>query len=288
MGKVYSSLYKRAGNVMPYLVVVKVGKPTVRSHPIMVNETLKCFSCISWTRFVVSLTLLASLTYADWPGSFQLPDEFARAGDVPPDQRYWCQPGFLRVLQVVTVIRLWTRSPLIASSPRTSVSFVDIFVGLSYHTRMIHDKKLLGVYGETGLANAKQSLMQVSLKFLVLPSSLLTSSLKVYKYFISYTWQTGSRVFVNPSRVRPVASGPFIVVGCLSPISRYSSPTSLSTTTRRIVSTHCIWKTFCISIPYHVAPQALPALQNPVHPGSWRLEGFAVSMSEPLDQLDSS
>ena len=35
---------------------------------------------------------------------------------------------------------------------------------------MIHDKKLLGVCGETELANAKQSLitiMQVSLKFLV-------------------------------------------------------------------------------------------------------------------------
>ena len=33
MGKVYSGLYGCAGHVMPYLVVVKVGKPTERSRP---------------------------------------------------------------------------------------------------------------------------------------------------------------------------------------------------------------------------------------------------------------
>ena len=51
-----------------------------------------------------------------------------------------------------------------------SISFVDIFVSLSYLTKMIRDEKLLGVCGETELVNTKQSLitmMQASLKFLV-------------------------------------------------------------------------------------------------------------------------
>ena len=33
MGKVYSGLYECAGHVVPYIVVVKVGKPTERSRP---------------------------------------------------------------------------------------------------------------------------------------------------------------------------------------------------------------------------------------------------------------
>jgi chitin synthase len=33
MGKVYSALYECAGHVLPYLVVVKIGKPTERSRP---------------------------------------------------------------------------------------------------------------------------------------------------------------------------------------------------------------------------------------------------------------
>jgi len=33
MGKVYSGLYERSGHVVPYLVVVKIGKPSERSRP---------------------------------------------------------------------------------------------------------------------------------------------------------------------------------------------------------------------------------------------------------------
>ena len=33
MGKVYSGLYECAGHVVPYLVLVKIGKPTERSRP---------------------------------------------------------------------------------------------------------------------------------------------------------------------------------------------------------------------------------------------------------------
>ena len=33
MGKVYSGLYKCSGHVVPYIVLVKVGKPTECLHP---------------------------------------------------------------------------------------------------------------------------------------------------------------------------------------------------------------------------------------------------------------
>jgi len=33
MGKVYSGLYECAGHVVPYMVLVKIGKPTERSRP---------------------------------------------------------------------------------------------------------------------------------------------------------------------------------------------------------------------------------------------------------------
>jgi chitin synthase len=33
MGKVYSGLYECAGHVVPYLVLVKIGKPTERTRP---------------------------------------------------------------------------------------------------------------------------------------------------------------------------------------------------------------------------------------------------------------
>ena len=59
MGKVYSGLYECAGHVVPYLVVVKVGKPTERSRPgnrgkrdsqMVVMHFLNkvCFYAISW------------------------------------------------------------------------------------------------------------------------------------------------------------------------------------------------------------------------------------------------
>jgi chitin synthase len=54
---------------------------------------------------------------------------------------------------------------------------------------MIHDKKRLGVCGETELANAKQSIitmMQVGLHFFDSTSFALTLYSQVYEYFISH------------------------------------------------------------------------------------------------------
>lgn len=53
---------------------------------------------------------------------------------------------------------------------------------------MIHDKRVLGVCGETSLANSKQSIitmMQVSLSFIIIKYIML-NSFKVYEYYISH------------------------------------------------------------------------------------------------------
>lgn len=58
---------------------------------------------------------------------------------------------------------------------------------LNAKDRMIHDKKLLGVCGETELANAKQSLitmMQVCICYVFV--HIIFTALQVYEYFISH------------------------------------------------------------------------------------------------------
>ena len=48
MGKVYSRLYECVGHVVPYLVIVKVGKPTEHSRRVIVVSVIRnCCSCIS-------------------------------------------------------------------------------------------------------------------------------------------------------------------------------------------------------------------------------------------------
>ena len=86
MGKVYSGLYECSGHVVPYMVIVKVGKPTERQRPgnrgkrdsqMMVMHFLNKVCCLSFVREARSLT---SIT-----GPLQLPHESARVGDVSPD-----------------------------------------------------------------------------------------------------------------------------------------------------------------------------------------------------------
>ena len=93
MGKVYSGLYECAGHVVPYLVVVKTGKPTERSRP---GNRGKRDSQMLLMHFLnkVSLCLRSlrslQLTWACL-GPLQRSHEPPRARDVPPDQeRNWC------------------------------------------------------------------------------------------------------------------------------------------------------------------------------------------------------
>lgn len=94
MGKVYAGLYECAGHVVPYLVIVKVGKPTERPKP---GNRGKRDSQMLLMHFLnrVSHVDKSKLT----SGTLQLANESSRARDVPSDQeRHWCQPKLLRIL----------------------------------------------------------------------------------------------------------------------------------------------------------------------------------------------
>ena len=58
MGKVYSSLYECGGHIVPYIVVVKVGKPSERSKPgnRVESATRRWCLCISSTRYTSTRT----------------------------------------------------------------------------------------------------------------------------------------------------------------------------------------------------------------------------------------
>lgn len=101
MGKVYSGLYETNGHVVPYMVLVKVGKPTERQRP---GNRGKRDSQIMLMNFLnkvgpsLFLLTLQLVLLAVWPGSLQFPDESNGTRDVPPDQkRHRCQPDFLRI-----------------------------------------------------------------------------------------------------------------------------------------------------------------------------------------------
>lgn len=77
MGKVYSGLYECAGHVVPYVVVVKCGKPTERSRP---GNRGKRDTQMLLMHFLNRASLLSSFLslctdYFTHSGPFQLPDE---------------------------------------------------------------------------------------------------------------------------------------------------------------------------------------------------------------------
>ena len=95
MGKVYAGLYECAGHVVPYLVVVKVGKPSERPKP---GNRGKRDSQMIIMHFLNKVGILQLRKNALMSDPLQRSYEPAGAGDVPPDQeRYWRQPQLLRV-----------------------------------------------------------------------------------------------------------------------------------------------------------------------------------------------
>ncbi|QRV84830.1 chitin synthase [Ceratobasidium sp. AG-Ba] len=140
MGKVWSGLYECEGHVVPYIVLAKVGKPTERARP---GNRGKRDSQMVLMHFLNKVS------------SLQLANEPARARDVPSDQeRYGVNPTFYEYLLMVdadTTVEPMSLNRLVSA--------------------MIHDKKLLGVCGETSIANAKQSIITM---------------MQVYEYFISH------------------------------------------------------------------------------------------------------
>ncbi|KAI6120169.1 glycosyltransferase family 2 protein [Pisolithus croceorrhizus] len=131
MAKVYSGLYECAGHVVPYLVVVKVGKPTERSRP---GNRGKRDSQMVVMHFLNKVHYNSPMNPLELEMYHQIKNVI---GVNPTFYEYLFTPYALNRLI----------------------------------SAMIHDKKVLGVCGETSLANAKQSIVTM---------------MQVYEYFISH------------------------------------------------------------------------------------------------------
>lgn len=98
MGKVYSGLYEANGHVVPYMVLVKVGKPSERSRPGNRGKRDSQIMLMSFLNKVRLFTDQLALRLIVWAGSLQFSDESNGARDVSSDQeRHRRQPHLLRV-----------------------------------------------------------------------------------------------------------------------------------------------------------------------------------------------
>ncbi|KAL0946000.1 hypothetical protein HGRIS_012276 [Hohenbuehelia grisea] len=139
MGKVYSGLYECSGHVVPYLVVVKIGKPTERSRP---GNRGKRDSQMLLMHFLNKVHFNSPMNPLELEMYHQIKNVIG------------VNPTFYEYLFMVD-----------------ADTTVDPFSVNRLISAMIHDKKLLGVCGETELANAKQSLVTM---------------MQVYEYFLSH------------------------------------------------------------------------------------------------------
>ncbi|PPQ79006.1 hypothetical protein CVT25_002315 [Psilocybe cyanescens] len=127
MGKVYSGLYECAGHVVPYLVLVKIGKPTERSRP---GNRGKRDSQMVLMHFLNKVHFNTAMNPLELEMYHQIKNVIG------------VNPSFYEYLFMVDA--------------DTTVDPLSVNRLIS---AMIHDKKLLGCCGETELANAKQSLI---------------------------------------------------------------------------------------------------------------------------------
>ncbi|KAF4613327.1 hypothetical protein D9613_010804 [Agrocybe pediades] len=127
MGKVYSGLYECSGHVVPYLVIVKLGKPTERSRP---GNRGKRDSQLLLMHFLNKVHFNSPMNPLELEMYHQIKNVIG------------VNPSFYEYLFMVdadTTVEPMSVNRLISA--------------------MIHDKKLLGCCGETELSNAKQSLI---------------------------------------------------------------------------------------------------------------------------------
>ncbi|KAF8872468.1 glycosyltransferase family 2 protein [Infundibulicybe gibba] len=156
MGKVYSGLYECSGHVVPYLVVVKIGKPTERARP---GNRGKRDSQMLLMHFLNKVHFNSPMNPLELEMYHQIKNVIG------------VNPTFYEYLFMVD-----------------ADTTVDPFSVNRLISAMIHDKKLLGVCGETELANAKQS--------------LITMMQGVYEYFISIIWPRHSKMIHDYSENR--------------------------------------------------------------------------------------
>lgn len=99
MGKVFSGLYETSGHVVPYIVVVKCGKPSEKSRPgnrgkrdsqlLVMHFLNKVRSPIDCDSRQLLTTSIGPLQHANVPSGTR---------DLPSDQeRHWCKSDLLRV-----------------------------------------------------------------------------------------------------------------------------------------------------------------------------------------------
>ncbi|RPD61627.1 glycosyltransferase family 2 protein [Lentinus tigrinus ALCF2SS1-7] len=139
MGKVFSGLYETAGHVVPYLVVVKCGKPGEKSRP---GNRGKRDSQMVIMHFLNKVHFNAPMN----PLELEIYHQIKNVIGVNPTFY-----EYVFMVDADTTVAPLSLNRLVSA--------------------MIHDKKLLGVCGETELANAKQSIITM---------------MQVYEYFISH------------------------------------------------------------------------------------------------------
>ncbi|KAL7424340.1 hypothetical protein Q5752_000022 [Cryptotrichosporon argae] len=139
MGKVYAGLYECAGHVVPYLVVVKVGKPSERPKP---GNRGKRDSQMLIMHFLNKVHYGAPMNPVELEMYHQIKNVIG------------VNPSFYEYLFMVDA--------------DTTVDDLSLNRLVS---ACIHDKKIIGICGETSIANAKQSIVTMS---------------QVYEYFISH------------------------------------------------------------------------------------------------------
>ncbi|TCD65299.1 hypothetical protein EIP91_002824 [Steccherinum ochraceum] len=139
MGKVFSGLYEISGHVVPYIVVVKCGKPGEKSRP---GNRGKRDSQMLLMHFLNKVHFNTAMN----PLELEIYHQIKNVIGVNPTFY-----EYLFMVDADTTVAPLSLNRLISA--------------------MIHDKKLLGVCGETELANAKQSLITM---------------MQVYEYFISH------------------------------------------------------------------------------------------------------
>lgn len=139
MGKVYSGLYECAGHVVPYLVLVKIGKPTERQRP---GNRGKRDSQMALMHFLNKVHFGSPMN----PLELEMYHQIKNVIGVNPTFYEYCF-----MVDADTVVDPLSLNRLVSA--------------------MMHDKKVLGVCGETSLANSKQSIITM---------------MQVYEYFISH------------------------------------------------------------------------------------------------------
>ncbi|ODO09469.1 hypothetical protein I350_03069 [Cryptococcus amylolentus CBS 6273] len=138
-GKVYAGLYEHAGHVVPYLVVVKVGKPNERQRP---GNRGKRDSQMVVMHFLNKVHFNSPMNPLELEMYHQIKNVIG------------VSPSFYEYIFMVDA--------------DTTVEELSLNRMVS---AMMHDKKIIGLCGETSITNAKQSIVTMA---------------QVYEYFISH------------------------------------------------------------------------------------------------------